>query len=107
MFMATLIKTDHMVSVYLLSFKIRNHKYAILDHMIFLFILKWSYEHQHDHKPLKVTIWRVWCDIWQFYGHSSPPVYAPHVCGGAYGFNHLECDWKEQVYKCCTTEERY
>ena len=38
--MATLIKSDLMVSVYLLSFKIRNHKYAILDHMIFLFILK-------------------------------------------------------------------
>ena len=42
--MATLIKSDHMVSVYLLSFKISNHKYAILGHMTFLFILKWTYE---------------------------------------------------------------
>ena len=38
--MATLIKSDHMISVYLLSFKKSNHKYAILDHMTFLFILK-------------------------------------------------------------------
>ena len=35
-----LIKSDHMVSVYLLSFKIKNRKYAILAHMTFLFILK-------------------------------------------------------------------
>ena len=40
MFMATLIKSDHMVSFYLLSFKKGNHKYAILDHMTSLFIVK-------------------------------------------------------------------
>ena len=54
--MAILIKSDHMVSVYLLLFKTDNHKYALLDHMTFLFIVKWPYENQHDHKPLKVTI---------------------------------------------------
>jgi len=54
--MAILIKSDHMVSVYLLSFKKGNHKYAILDHITFLFIVKWPYENQHDHKPLKVTM---------------------------------------------------
>ena len=56
MFMAILIKSDHMVSVYLLLFKTDNHKYALLDHMTFLFIVKWPYENQHDHKPLKVTM---------------------------------------------------
>ena len=56
MVMAILIKSDHMVSVYLLLFKKGNHKYAILDHMTFLFIVKWPYENQHDHKSLKVTI---------------------------------------------------
>ena len=35
--MATLIKSDHMVSVYLLSFKKSNHTYAILDHMTFFY----------------------------------------------------------------------
>ena len=54
--MAILFKSDHMVSVYLLLFKTGNHKYAILDHMTFLFIVKWPYENQHDHKPLKVTM---------------------------------------------------
>ena len=54
--MAILIKSDHMVSVYLLSFKKGNHKYAKLDHMAFLIIVKWPYENQHDHKPLKVTM---------------------------------------------------
>ena len=54
--MAILIKSDHMVSVYLLLFKEGNHKYAILDYMTFLFIVKWPYENQHDYKPLKVTI---------------------------------------------------
>ena len=48
------ILSDHMVFVYLLSFKKGNHKYAILDHMTFLFIVKWPYENQHDHKPLKM-----------------------------------------------------
>ena len=38
--MATLIKSYHMVSVYVLSFKKGNNKYAILDHMRFLFIVK-------------------------------------------------------------------
>ena len=47
--MVTLIKSDHMVSIYLLSFKKRNHKYAILDNMTFLFIVKWPYENQYDH----------------------------------------------------------
>ena len=37
--MTTLVKRDHMVSVSLLSFKISNHKYAMLDHMTFLFFL--------------------------------------------------------------------
>ena len=55
--MVTLIKSDHMVSIYLLSFKKSNHKYAILDHMTFLFILKWPYENQNNHKPLKVTMY--------------------------------------------------
>ena len=54
--MVTLIKSDNMVSVYLLSFKKGNHKYAILDHIPFLFIVKWPYENQHDYKPLEVTI---------------------------------------------------
>ena len=55
--MATLIKSDHMVSIYILSFKKSNHKYAILDYMTFLFILKWPYENQNSHKPLKVTMY--------------------------------------------------